>query len=302
MPLLRFIARPDVLPSPPDAGRLALIDLAFAAGAAFETATRPFLDALGARLAVWVDHHDHPAWADLSADPRFLLVSKLKARACPQLIAPDLVARAQPVDHLWAHADFDGCVAAAKYLRAGVTPYAEADEDARFADAPGKGFVCSTRGRRYVSALDQVRSSGTPEQYEAMLQELCDVLVAGTAEPASFAAKIDLLVAAQEEHRQRLNPLLAQATRPHPDILLLVQEGLSSPDKKFVLRELEERARVAVIYESGWSTTATFDDERLDLSSLPGLRGQRGYAFGQVAPDAFMGSLVATLGDAAGEQ
>jgi hypothetical protein len=43
-------------------GRVAVLDIAFAAdgtGHSFDKVTRPFLDGLGERLAVWVDHHDH---------------------------------------------------------------------------------------------------------------------------------------------------------------------------------------------------------------------------------------------------
>ena len=62
MSTLRFVPRPIELPPVPSSGRVALVDLAFAHGNDFERVTRPVIEALGDRLAVWVDHHDHEAW------------------------------------------------------------------------------------------------------------------------------------------------------------------------------------------------------------------------------------------------
>ena len=56
---------PRKLPSARDLpGRVVVLDIAFAAesaggGASFEKVTKKFIDALGSRLAMWIDHHDH---------------------------------------------------------------------------------------------------------------------------------------------------------------------------------------------------------------------------------------------------
>jgi len=294
MPDVRFIQRPDALPDAPDEGRVALIDLAFASGADFERVTHRFLKQIGARLAIWIDHHDHPEWESRKDDPRFVLVSKLQARACPQLVDARAVKKAGEVDELWAHADFDGCVGAAKFLRDGVAPYAEADEDARFADAPGKGFTCSARGKRYIAALDELQIHASRE-YDGFLHELCLVLRNGGDEPPAFTQRVASLGTALEEHRRFLAPVLAKATRPRDGVMMLSVGRMSTPDKKFLLRQMEEQARVAVIHGEDWTTIATFDDEELDLSVLPGLRGQRGYAFGQVQVHTLLKKLYAML-------
>ena len=76
-----FVEQPGKLPAPPAEGRVAVVDVAFAAGENFEKSTLPFLDALGDRLAIWIDHHEHPlGWSRFRGDPRFLLV--------PNRIAP----------------------------------------------------------------------------------------------------------------------------------------------------------------------------------------------------------------------
>ena len=53
-------------------GRVVVLDVAFAAnagGASFEGVTKPFLDGLGDRLAMWIDHHDHEMHERYADDP-----------------------------------------------------------------------------------------------------------------------------------------------------------------------------------------------------------------------------------------
>ena len=134
---------------------MAVVDVAFAGGDNFEKSTVPFLQALGDRLAIWIDHHEHPVgWARYRDDPRFLLVPNQQAHACPELVTPEVVARAGAVDVVVAHADLDGLLSAVKFLRGGVPPWPEADEDARAADSPGRGHAFSARARLLSDALD----------------------------------------------------------------------------------------------------------------------------------------------------
>ena len=104
-----FVEQPGNLPAPPAEGRVAVVDVAFAGGDNYEKSTVPFLQALGDRLAIWVDHHEHPVgWSRFRDDPRFVLVPNRIAHACPELVTPEVVSRAGPVDVVVAHADFDG--------------------------------------------------------------------------------------------------------------------------------------------------------------------------------------------------
>src|ERR1044071_5040540 len=82
-------------------GRVVVLDLAFASeasGGGFDKITRPFIDALGTRLAAWVDHHDHVLHEAYRDDPRFVLASKAEHPACPEMVTPDLVARVGDVE------------------------------------------------------------------------------------------------------------------------------------------------------------------------------------------------------------
>src|SRR5690606_34603048 len=68
---------PRKLPIPADVpGRVAVLDIAFAGqgrSTGFDKVTLPFIEALGPRLRVWVDHHDHDEHVRYAADPRFVL-------------------------------------------------------------------------------------------------------------------------------------------------------------------------------------------------------------------------------------
>ncbi|HSA22866.1 MAG TPA: hypothetical protein P5076_15530, partial [Myxococcota bacterium] len=152
---LSWVVAPRELPAVPAEGRLALVDVAFANKDNYELHTRPFIERAGARLVAWIDHHEHPAWTAFERDPRFVLAPRRRARACPELITPPVVARLGPFEHLLAHADFDGLMSAVKLLGGGQPPYPEADEDARAVDSPGRGFRLSARGQRLARAMDQ---------------------------------------------------------------------------------------------------------------------------------------------------
>ncbi|HEX4515420.1 MAG TPA: hypothetical protein VH054_17860 [Polyangiaceae bacterium] len=118
-------------------GRVVVVDVAFASeasGGGFEKLTKPFIDALGSRLAAWVDHHDHVLHAKYKEDPRFVLATKAEHGACPEMVTAELVARTGTVDTIVCHTDFDGLCSAAKWMRGGNEPYAGADDDARAID------------------------------------------------------------------------------------------------------------------------------------------------------------------------
>jgi hypothetical protein len=118
-------------------GRVVVLDVAFASEASsggFEKITLPFLQELGARLAGWVDHHDHVMHERYRSDPRFVLATKAEHGACPEMVTPEVVARIGPVDTIVCHTDFDGLCSAAKWMRDGTEPYPGADDDARAID------------------------------------------------------------------------------------------------------------------------------------------------------------------------
>src|SRR5262245_65977633 len=89
-------------------GRVAVLDIAFAAeggGSSYEKVTLPFIKGLGSRLAAWVDHHDHERHVDFAGDERFVLATKAQHGACPEMVTPEIVNRAGPVDTVAVHVD-----------------------------------------------------------------------------------------------------------------------------------------------------------------------------------------------------
>ena len=137
LPELRF-ASPRKLPRAGSLdGRVVVLDIAFAAeglGKGFEKTTGKFIKNLDARLAKWVDHHDHPLHERFASDDRFVLATKAQHGACPEMINPEMVAQTGPVDTVLSHFDLDGLYAAAKWILGGKEPYSGADDDARAID------------------------------------------------------------------------------------------------------------------------------------------------------------------------
>lgn len=116
---------------------MVVLDVAFAAnagGASYEKTTLPFIEGLGERLAMWIDHHDHDRHGDYADDPRFVLRTKAEHGACPELVTPERVEAAGSIDTICCHVDFDGLCSAAKWIRGGAEPYDGADDDARAID------------------------------------------------------------------------------------------------------------------------------------------------------------------------
>ena len=291
-----FVEQPGSLPAPPSEGRVAVVDVAFAGGDNFEKTTVPFLRALGNRLAIWIDHHEHPVgWASVKGDPRFVLVPNRVAHACPELVTPEVVRRAGAVEVVMAHADFDGLLSAVKFLRGGVAPWPEADEDARAADSPGRGHAYSARARLLSEALDHAAAELRTAQRESLRQEIVAALVSG-AMPAQLQQRIEELARAHEKALAPVAALAAQAREEARGVLVArVEKALARPVKKALLSRLEEQAAVGVVVEGRAVTAATFRDD-VDLSLCDDLTaGRSDYRFAQ-AEDGGR-AIVARLGE-----
>jgi hypothetical protein len=291
-----FVEQPGALPSPPEQGRVAVVDVAFAGGDGFEKSTLPFIEALGDRLAIWIDHHEHPlGWSRYRGDPRFVLVPNREAHACPELVTPELVKKAGAVDVVLAHADFDGLLSAVKFLRGGVAPWPEADEDARAADSPGRGHALSERAKLLSDALDHAQSELRTAQRDALRQEIVKALVAGEL-PAELEKRLREMA---HEHHEALAPVeaLAATAREEAGGVLVVraEKAISRPVKKALLSRLEERAPIAVVVEGRAVTAATFRED-IDLSRCDELTaGRSDYRFAQA--DDGGRAIVARLGE-----
>jgi hypothetical protein len=267
-PLLAY-GTPRKLPRPLDLkGRVVVLDVAFAAagggGASFERTTKPFIDGLGERLAMWIDHHDHQKHALYAADSRFVLSTKAEHGACPEMVTPALVQRAGLVDTICCHTDFDGLCAAAKWVRGGEEPYRGADDDARAIDTrlgtPSELAQVIDRALRGKPTDDGLR--GLVVRFLA--EGACDK---GLLAPIESAA---LLFKAHEEEARRL----ALAYELYGDVAV-VNAGVARThyDKTLLLLLGQERATISVVYDKTTVTAAARFDSGVDLLASLGLEG-----------------------------
>ena len=248
-------------------GRVVVLDIAFAAetsGASFKKITKKLIDGLGDRLAMWIDHHDHALHAAYRADPRFILATKAQHGACPEMVTPERVERAGPIDTICCHVDFDGLCSAAKWIRGGMEPYPGADEDARAIDT--RLGTPSSLGSMLDRAL-RVRPKD-----DSLKTRVVHFLASGAddatahQELAAIAAGYDAL---QDQAGQ-----LAEKYRIFGGVAVVDVRGHSRPfDKTELLLLGQEHARVAVVHDARTVTIAARFDSGIDLLSLFQLEG-----------------------------
>jgi hypothetical protein len=249
-------------------GRVAVLDIAFAAdgmGTPFEETTGAFIRALGGRLAAWVDHHDHERQAQFKLDPRFTLATKAEHGACPEMVTPDVVRAAGPVDTLVCHVDLDGLYSAVKWALGGEEPYAGADDDARAVDtrigAPGPiGEMVDKALRAHF------RDEGLKHRIVRWLVDGRKDKPLGR-EIEEAAADFDRM--AQEAVR------LADLYEVRGKAVFVDAGHLArNPyDKTLLLLEGQKRAAVAIVRDTGMITVAAAFDSGLDFVRLLGLGG-----------------------------
>jgi hypothetical protein len=260
---------PRLLPSPKKLrGRVAVVDIAFAAdgmGTPFEETTGAFIRELGGRLAAWVDHHDHERHAEFKHDRRFVLATKAEHGACPEMVTPEIVREAGPIDTLVCHVDLDGLYAGVKWVLGGVEPYPGADGDARAVDTrigtPGPtGELIDKALRAHF-------------RDEGLKHRLVNWLVGGMKDKAlgreigEAAADFDRMAA--ETAR------LAGLYEPRGKAVFVdaATHAKSAFDKTLLLLEGQKRAPVAIVRDAGMITLAAAFDSGIDFVKLLGLGG-----------------------------
>lgn len=301
---ITWATHPRHLPKPP-AGRVVVVDVAFAAGKQFQAKTLPFIEALGGRLARWVDHHLHKeGWAAFADDPRFVLVPNKEAHACPELVTPELVRATEqggPIDVIVAHADFDGLVAGVKWRLGGEPPWREADEDARAVDSPGRGHTLSETGARLAYAIEEASGSYSLSKRQKLLSQIAGALVDGE-EPLELESLLDELARSARDAEVRARQLAADTGREEAPGVFVVRldKPVENRVRKHLLMFAEERAPIGALYEpdpqgGAWVTAATFD-ESLDLEDVSGFAGGRSdYRFARAHEDG--SANISALGD-----
>jgi hypothetical protein len=250
-------------------GRVGVLDIAFAGvggkSGSFETVTLPFITALGERLRIWVDHHDHDEHVRYRDNPRFVLATKAEHGACPEMIDPALVERVGPLDTIVCHTDFDGLASAAKWMRDGSEPYPGCDDDARAIDT--RLGLPSAPAARMDRAL-RARPSD---------HGLCGVIVRHLAGGLGDASLWETIDKAAEELLpiERETRRAAQGYRRLPPGVAFVDvtEGFSRIDKTLLLLLGQEREPVSIVLDRNNVSIAARFDSGLNFIELLGLEG-----------------------------
>jgi hypothetical protein len=245
-----------------------VLDIAFASsagGQSFETVTLPFIEALGARLVRWIDHHDSVHHAQFADDARFLLRRKALHPACPELILEQDVANAGAIDTIVCHGDFDGLASAAKWLRGGVECYPGCDADARAIDS--RIGECSEIGARIDRGI-----RGAPKDtalHRAIIEHLQgganDVSIWGRIDAAS--ADLALLETASMVYAQ------LYLTIGTCSVWLEVPPDRRPYDKTWLLLEGQKQARIALVVDGETLTLAAAFDSGVDFLQMFDISG-----------------------------
>jgi len=279
-----WVTHPRHLPAAPP-GKVVVVDVAFASGKQFKKKTKVLIDALGDRLLKWIDHHEHPdAWPLFAEDPRFVLVSNHIAHACSELITAEIVeadrARYGAADVVMAHCDFDGALSAVKWMNGGMEPWADADEDARFVDSPGRGHTISEKGLRISRAMGQAAQAYSRKDRLDFMTRVTDSIL-DVEESLGLMEEIDTLARKAADAEVTAKEIAdTNGIEEAKDVFVIrTREPLDNHMRRNLLIEAENRAILGVIYEpdregGAWLTVATFSED-INLAHVPFLDGGR---------------------------
>src|SRR3954468_20818199 len=266
LPRFAFLTPRVLPPASKIEGRVAVLDVAFASeggGASFEKTTLPFIRGLGGRLAAWVDHHDHDRHADYVGDPRFILTTKAQHGACPELVTPDVVRAAGPVDTVAMHLDLDGLYSGAKWVLGGIEPYEGADADARAVDTRrGEPGPIATRIDRALRA--KFRDTN-------LKHRVVQSLIARTKAPhhwEEIEAAARLVDPLLDEARR-----IAERYRVDGNVAFVEARANAPYDKTELLLLGQQRAAVAVVRDAGSLSVAADFESGLDFVKMLDLGG-----------------------------
>jgi hypothetical protein len=282
----RVLPRADKLP-----GRVVVTDIAFAAtvgtSVSFDLVTKPFLDGLGARLAAWVDHHDHERHAQFAGDPRFVLSTKAEHGACPEMVTAELVRQVGPIDTICTHVDLDGLYAAAKWILGGVEPYKGADDDARAVDTrvgvPGPIAERIDKALRAKFRDDQLK--------RAVIAFLVEGRKPGVHDDVIREA------ASEFDRRDVVTQALAQRFTIRGRVAIVDTQGQAGKfDKTDLLLAGQAKAPVSIVRDSGMLTIAAPFDSGWDFVDMFAIGG--GMPTRVTIPETKLDDVIAKINDA----
>ena len=275
-PELAF-ATPRKLPRPQELrGRIVVLDVAFASeasGGGFEKLAKPFIEGLGNRLALWIDHHDHVLHAHYAKDPRFVLATKAEHGACPEMVTAELVARAGEVDTVVCHTDFDGLCSAAKWIAGGKSP-TPARMTTRAPSTPASGLPARWRNASTGQFEESLRDY-------ALLGLIIRHLASGLRDAALWvpideaAGKLAALETEARRVADHYKKLTLSSRESSMKTAAFVDATTSHGryDKTLLLLAGQERASIAIVLDRDTISFAAPFNSGVNFLSLLGLSG-----------------------------
>ena len=191
-----------------------------------------------------------------------MLTTKAEHGACPELVTPEVVRAAGPVDTVAMHLDLDGLYSGAKWVLGGVEPYEGADADARAID--------TRRGEPGPIANRIDRALRARFRDETLKHRVIQYLLARTKAPVLWGEI--------EEAAREIDPLLDESKRLADEYQIIdgvayVESAGRPYDKTELLLIGQERSPVAVVRDSGALTIAADFESGLDFVKMFDLGG-----------------------------
>jgi hypothetical protein len=217
-----------------------------------------------------------------------VLSTKAEHGACPEMVTPEIVRQAGPVDCVCTHVDLDGLYAAAKWILDGVEPYAGADDDARCVDTrigtPGPIATRIDRALRAKFRDDQLK--------RAVVQFLV-----GGLDKGSVHDQLITEAAALFDKRDTKTRELAKHFTIRGRVAIVDTAGSSGQfDKTDLLLIGQTKAPVSIVRDSGMLTIAAAFGSGWDFTQLFELGG--GMPTRVTIPEAKLDDVIAKINDA----
>lgn len=261
-------------------GRTVVLDVAFNAGTPqgpgtpqeqFEKTTGAFINALGGKLALWLDHHPHTAWGEYQhLDPRFVLVKREHAPSCPPLITNVIVANYGEADTIVCHGDVDGIASAVTYMLKGQEAYIGLFKDTDAID--GRSGPVSKKGQWMDKALKADLRDDNVRQ--AIYTWLILHYYRETGSEYDMAeATIENAIKRYEAVEQATNEAISHYDDVRQRIVYVAIETVKGIDLTALLMAGQRAGEVAIVVQKDTNTATVASSPKWNFVQLFGLLG-----------------------------
>ena len=253
-------------------GRTIVLDVAFNAGSPqgrgtpeeqFQNTTGAFIEALGPKLVLWLDHHPHNNWNNYTNDPRFVLIPHEQAPSCPPLITPNIYTEYGPADTIVCHGDFDGIASAVTYMKQGQEAY-----EGLFRDADA---IDSRTGTPSKKAIWMDNALKADLRDDTIRYAICNYLMYSN----EYEAEETINGAAKryETVQQATNEAISRYDDVRQHIVCVVVDTTKGIDLTALLIAGQRASEVAIVLQKDTNTATIAASPKWNFVALFGLPG-----------------------------